>query len=556
MRESDDKRLIVSPADKDLMMEVLIRSPLMFSNFREELQVDVFSEVDRPYALLWQIVLDTAKLCKNKLPGQELLLTKLGSFLHEQPNYLIKDQWDALENLVLKAYDPETWDGQRRPDDETVEEATAILKRYMQERVVSKLQDSIIGRGKIVSNVPDFLAREAQVALRLSELGDEEDEPLFTPGWDKELTLDLRSTKISFIDSMLDGGVAPGELVGIMGPYGSCKTTIGTMLAVQGALEAYHATIQPEWDGRVGFSFYFSYEATREEMRIRALCYAAQVPRDSLQSMGKVGLDNLSTRKTKKEYEKKLYGESGLGEQGRCKLAAAYLNKHLVVVDMTGAPVSTAVASKDGKIIRPKRRSAGRGYVQEIASYIGKYLDRHDGYAQLVVVDYIGLMARRYMDAAGKDESVLRHLIGNAPDKIRNEVTIPYQCPAFLLHQLSGKANSLPTTAKMQHTEAAESKNFAENLDYSIVFSKLDDLQRGQMHQTKHRRSKPVKPLVIQVIGDFGKVIDRADLVVDYSTKTIVAKDESESVVGQVHAKKAVKALSSNKEDGVPDIGM
>ena len=82
----------------------------------------------------------------------------------------------------------------------------------------------------------------------------------------------------------------------------------------------------------------------------------------------------------------------------------------------------------------------------------------------------------------------------------------------------------------MHHTDSAESKSFAENLDFAFVVGNLNEKNQGQISCTKHRRAAGKPGKVIEVDGDFNTVVARDDLYVDPSRMTIVDRDIAQTV--------------------------
>ena len=79
--------------------------------------------------------------------------------------------------------------------------------------------------------------------------------------------------------------------------------------------------------------------------------------------------------------------------------------------------------------------------------------------------------------------------------------------------------------ASLHHTDSAESKSFAENLDFAFVIGNLNADNMGQIACTKHRRAPNSPPKVIQVDGMFNTVLSRDDMFVDSRTRAILDKD-------------------------------
>ncbi len=277
---------------------------------------------------------------------------------------LVNGQDTEVEALIDKAFDDQdAWKADLSKSPKYEKSAIASLKKYRQERLMAKIHQESQAHAQIRSDIPEFL-QSVQAELEEIECIGSPQAQSFLPrkgDWDKKGGIGVFSTGLHFFDKLLNGGHAPKEVYGVMGPSGSCKTTMAVMLAVEACKQAADVY---EKTGKMEYVFVVSYEAALEnELRFRAISYAAKIRRDSLENMDpKLGRESLSTRKTLKDYEKKMFkaelaeGEPVLGEQARLNDVMDMLNRHMIVLDMTGAD--------------PARRNAGGGYVQEIAAAI------------------------------------------------------------------------------------------------------------------------------------------------------------------------------------------
>ncbi len=168
------------------------------------------------------------------------------------------------------------------------------------------------------------------------------------------------------------------------------------------------------------------------------------------------------------------------------------LNDHAIFIDLTGFDKNL--------------RGAGSGGVEEIARIIGKELRRRKGKAVCIVVDYVGAMAKRVLAATNKDESAIRHIVSGAPLKMKNLLAEQFRCPVWALHQLNGEANAKIPGARIHHTDAAEARSYAENLDFAFVIGTptLDGL--CQLACTKHRRTAGMEPVIVRIVGTMNRV--------------------------------------------------
>ncbi len=546
MDKQTKRRLPLSPRDVETMMAIAIRNQIVFDTFKDVLKYEDFSELDMKYAVVWQTVLNHYAE-ENKLPSKALLLSETATAMESDPDSMSRVEIDDLNGFIEAAFDPEQW----REDVETSEHHASWsikrIKRYLEDRLVDRTSAGLVDRGRVVADLPSVLTQLHAKAQEIAALAEEGDVEFLPEGWSVDAGINIFSTYLSFIDKFLGGGHAPGEVYGIMGPFGSCKTTLAIMLAVNAARHAHaERATNADYDGYV---FYVSFETRIKEMRLRAVSYAAEVHRDSLQNMGADGLKALSTAKHLKKYEKKRFrkqldnGEKVLGEQGRVKRAAKYLNTRFIGIDLTGHD--------------SKRRQAGGGFVEEIARIIATELRRRGTKARAtaVIIDYVGAMAKRHLAAIGKDESALRHYISGAALKARNQIADQFDCPVWLIHQFSGEANRRAPGGRYHHTDAAEAKNFAENLDFAFVVGNLTDSGLGQIVATKHRRQRAMPPEVIFVDGEFNDVTyPNKEYVIDPQTRAIKEKDLATSTGSMKKKGGKPKPSDYNEEEGAKGI--
>ena len=167
-----------------------------------------------------------------------------------------------------------------------------------------------------------------------------------------------------------------------------------------------------------------------------------------------------------------------------------------------------------------------------------------------MVIDYVGAMATRHMSMAEKDSSQLRHYIAGAPLRMKNQIADYFNCPVWAIHQLSGEANKKKPTSKLLYTDAAESKSFAENLDFVFLVGRLTMENLGQLCCDKHRRTAPMAPLVIRVRGEVNCVANVSHLyTVDHETNEIKLKSDVHSTTEVDKSKLVSKGAGASNVD-------
>ena len=165
---------------------------------------------------------------------------------------------------------------------------------------------------------------------------------------------------------------------------------------------------------------------------------------------------------------------------------------------------------------------AGSGYIPEIAERIKEpATPPGNGARRVIVVDYVGAMANDIWPQQ-TGQNALRHVVADAPLMAANMLASEFGCPVWLVHQLSGEANRRAPGSKYHHTDAAEARNFGENVDFAFIIGSSNQLDLRQLACTKHRRTSARAATVLRMHLDGGSLEHVGDkYVIDSSTKTI-----------------------------------
>jgi len=382
--------------------------------------------------------------------------------------------------------------------------AIQSARRFLEDELSLKAQEAVHDGKTRPADLPAMLTAVSDEARMIACLDAPQAAVPFPTDWDKVAPVVLFPTGISVFDSFMGGGHRAGEVNLFFGPYASCKTIAAVMGLVEGARYAAAQTHEDDWDGRKQLSVLISYETPPDELRARSLSFAANIPRSIIEKVfdGKNGgFEYLSTSGNLRDYEKELFkaqiqaGEPVLGERERAEKAIKILNDHALFLDMTGTD--------------PNRPGAGNGYVGEIARSLEQELRRRKKTDVLVVwIDYLGAMVRRHIEASDRDYGDMRHLLCGGVLQLGNQVAKRFKCPVWVNHQLSGQANSRAPTAMLDHTDAAEAKNVAENADFAIVTGKPTAEQLCVFRCTKHRRQPPKPSAIVRIDGGYNRVVD------------------------------------------------
>ena len=115
---------------------------------------------------------------------------------------------------------------------------------------------------------------------------------------------------------------------------------------------------------------------------------------------------------------------------------------------------------------------------------------------------------------------------------IRSHIAAELECPVWLVHQLSGKANEKGPGAFYDYTDSAESKSFAENLDFCFVIGKPNAENLCQLTCPKHRRTGNFPTQVVRIDGERSCLLwTKGKYVIDPHTRSICSAADAAMVV-------------------------
>lgn len=301
-------------------------------------------------------------------------------------------------------------------------------------------------------------------------------------------------TGVDFLDQQVfveNSGCEAGKVYGLLGPYGSFKTGLGVQIFTSSA-KAQQGLSEP------GLCVYFVYEGGRSEIQLRATAQLAQMPKGTVETFFRRRGDPsvFSTSNNLKPYEVARYDAFNIPQAARLGEAERYAEAqrflpHLVIVDMSGSPGN---------------ESAGSGYIPEIAQYLDRITREKNMPIRMVVVDYVKRLCVRHLQARQLSmDRHLRELVSPMPDTIRRLVADKFDCAVWLLQQLNADANKRAPGAAQHHADAAEGRDFAENLWYCLTLSNPDRANNNtlQLAVTKSRDSAaPPSGIVVRIDGD------------------------------------------------------
>lgn len=306
---------------------------------------------------------------------------------------------------------------------------------------------------------------------------------------------------LSFVDELIGGGIGEKEVAVLLGATGSGKTTLSVQMLCSAARYHYYQQ-QPKK------MVIFSYEDNARRIINRAIAYSAQIPLKRLRSL--TSLSQLSDAHNPQPYElAEFTGENAslIGEKERLEAVQCWLQNFCV------ADFSTSSSN----------RTAGCQGVPEIVSY----LENLNSPIGLVVVDWAGIMVRRYLEANGKERDIqaasIRRLQALCDDLYRH-VASRFNCGVVLVHQLSGEANKRPPTAMFTHADAEGCRTIAVTAWHAFVLGTKDAQTNVIAFRcTKTRSDKSHDYRLLYLDGEYARLVDRTrDFFIDSASKKIV----------------------------------
>lgn len=519
--EAPTTRPPIADRKLQLMLAILLQNKDAYTNVCDVLDPPVLAEKDPGYGLAWAMAIRYFK-ANEELPGKEFLLAEIEAAMEANPEQLNDFDLDNLNQFIDFAYDPTSF---QKPitDAGYAKWAREIAKLFLEERLALSIRTAVHDGGRNVPcNLPQLLTTYHAKSEQLASMHLDEARLSFQDGWESEISLATWTTGVPFLNRYMEGQVDP-EVYGLMGPFGSCKSTLGYMLHVEAAKYFYAHDRHPDLVPRV--AVIVSFEDQLKVIQARTLGYLAQIERRSIENM-RGSLKNLSQPGNLLPYERQLFaadiasGQHVRSEYERATDAVRLLNAHTLFIDLTGND--------------PNRRGQGTGGIEEIARIIAKACHARKVRPGHVVIDYVNAMARRQLSAPdspyGLDD--MRHIINATPLAAKNAIATQFHSPVWLIQQLSGEANSFSPTTLADYTHAAEARSFAENLDFCFSVSKPSIDNVALFGCTKQRRQPRRENSIIVIEGHMNRVQANNGLwVLDAGQRQFVRSEDAGRIV-------------------------
>jgi RecA/RadA recombinase len=374
------------------------------------LPTDFRDELEQPYALIWACSSEWYKTTHRTLP-QDLMFAEINKRLEAAaPGWMSEEMQDETRKLVAEIYD-------LAPECFYPEHAinTWLQTVLNDKKVIPKLQNLD------ESDLPNAIKKltDTYVATRVSAAVGTDIFDLDSS--DAKVVSSKRRPTGCIIFDQITGGIRERELIGILGPTSGGKTTLAVQIAVSMAL-------QGEW---VNF---FSYEQPIvPEIRDRMWSCASGVSRKKIEEVPLSQMEAVVFKSIK-------------DIQPRCKTLRAF--------DM-------------------QQKDIGYGGMDEVEAIVQKEIasGRHP---KCVIIDWISVVARRFMSANSLDESNIRGVILGLCNHSKS-ISVKYDTTVILMQQLNGEAGSRTNVrSKASHYDALDCKGFAFEMDACVVIGPKD----------------------------------------------------------------------------------
>jgi hypothetical protein len=507
------------------MVAGAVRNEKLYVVFAEKVEPADFNEYEQYLAVIWEQVL---RFCEEfkRLPSK----TELAPLVErEQTTSQRFDErgWSELVQFFNNMYQ---LDEDKLISEDVMRQWTAAFKV---DRVTSALKSVIDDPASIPVNISDLAQQyvdAVNTAASVHRITDKDILP-FPVHWETEDRIEVLTSGVPFVDALVDGGFANKLAYSLMGPFGSCKTTLAVQLSVT------MARIQSKrwrYGGRklpIGKVFFVTGEESPTMLRYRAIAHAANIERDVL--MGKAinghfrqlsyGAD-LCDRDRFEFVELISKGIAVPSEQERKRQAEYALNENWRLLDFrSNAPTEGSASAT----LYPTTR-----IVQTINSVLETdALNGKPSFCAGVIIDYAGTLIDDYimlrMHCTDRES---QRFLERFPKAAKLEIADALNCPVIILHQLRGESNAKREGVVAKHTDAAGSKSWGANFDYCLQISVPTREGICMLGCSKHRYGAYKPEQALRILGERSTVVSAATTHrFDERTQRIVSLDSDDA---------------------------
>ena len=377
----------------------------------------------------------------RQLVSKDAFIVQMGSRLAADPGFLTQAETLELSRLLVAAYD--TAETSLTPQFMLDQFQAFVYERRLRPlayAITTAQPHNMLGLVEDIQNV------KAAATVSTGRIVN-----LFERGKEQMNTRPRTPSGVYFLDHLMGGGIADGEVVGLLGPFGKGKTTLAIQLACEFARNRQYTT-------------YLSYETDIVPgVANRMYGYIGQMSRQRLQGKQLHELDPVDLERLRVEED-------------------AWAHQYLIPVDM-----------KQGSV------NAGSGGAAEVRSFLRELHDAGKP-PKLVVLDQYLPMINRYMAVRNIKEEQTRIVMQRMVQDFM-DIAGEYQCCIVLLHQTSTAKVNASATRKPEAGDSAEAKSFPFWLSTCLGLGTHDSNSRQWLTLIKGR-DLAIDSVVIELDGE------------------------------------------------------
>lgn len=422
--------LTLSAGMKLLVIAHLMRNKQVIEKSFRILQPAHFHDDDGILQLLWSISRDWFKQHSKVIP-KEYVLIQVDERLKDDPLFLGSDQVEELHRIIDGIYSVD--ESVMYPD--VILEQIQLLLNEQVKQVVVEVVDSHEALDNYINTLTQTYNNTRISTAKECDIFSEDALATAFPV--------KKPFGIPFIDSLLDGGSAVGEVYGLLGVSGMGKSMLSQQMAIEKARRREHVAI-------------FHYEMdVMPVVQKRVYGYLAEIPKDMLNKYS-------TTKEWPQQYQQALQ-----------KQLDEFARDYLHVIDMK------------------LRRGTGVGGMADIRAAL-RDLSNQGKHCEFVVIDQLLPMIKRHLAATNQkqDTGVQRMLMqGFVDDAIRMASPSDMATTMLIVHQSSSDVKSRPAVVKPKQGESMEDRSFDNWLTYCIAIGTQDEERRCWCNTTKARNN-------------------------------------------------------------------
>lgn len=511
------RRSSTTPEMRKRFLSVFMRHQAAFDQARAQLLPEHFEEAeDSAAAVIWEAALAFAEAYNGRLiPSKQFMHAELSGMRDDNGFFLVHDVDEVeVDDIVDTIFDGPA------PTTDMVQVALNDCRRMLLEYHQRELAEQT--KGAYNESLLSVLRETENRLCAAATFGlDEMDFKLAAPNWKEQVSEPLRPIGIDFLDRCLGGGDKAGEVNAFMAPYGTCKTTLACMITVQSALRGLEEHVaQTGSEEGAPITVIVTWEDQKEDIFHRCLARCAGVAWSDIARRDFSTPDNLKPYELRQLQQMMRQNPEATirCEEQRVDNAYEQLIKNICIIDMEGGTEAFRGYSGD--------MHYGLELVLRklVSQYDGRRIDR-------IIIDHASAAAKAYCSKHNKDLGrELRLLLNTFPRELRLRVAQQFNCPVWVMHQLSPAAASKKPGSLPSMTDCSESKSFVEFISNAFVAGTPTSESLIAFGHVKHRRSGVSPTRILRIDGAMQSLSDVSHQY-ELESGTIVSAGEARRVV-------------------------